>query len=242
MHVDFIKVHSRVPRQAFFALAAEAKRRHIPLAVHAPVNVTVSEISSADARSIEHTESLLGEAIYEKDPTRRDSLTDAAFEKLEGKEGDEVFSKILKNGNWYDPTLNSLYLLKGSDYDNKLGRRLLPIVSKLYKAGIPLLTGSDFAWRSSGIIPGADLHGELELFVQAGMTPIEALQAATINAARCLNIQNKSGSVEENKLADLVLLDANPLDDIRNTRKISVIFNNGKVLSGAALIDAIKTD
>lgn len=240
--VDFIKIHSRVPRKAFFAIADEAKKRHLWLMVHAPREVTVSEISDAGARSIEHTESLLGEAIYEKNDAVRDSLTDVAFKKLEGKEGEQIVTKIRKNGNWYDPTLISLYLLKGTDYEKKLGPRLMPIVTKLFRAGIPLLTGSDFAIKRAGIIPGIDLHGELELFVQAGLKPMEAIQAATINAARCLNIQTSVGSLEQGKLANLVLLDANPLHDIRNTRKISAVFLNGKVLSGSALKDAATPD
>ena len=237
MGVDFIKIHSRVPREAFFALAAEAKQKHIPIAVHAPVNLTVSEIADAGARSIEHTESLLGKAIYEDDPVARDSITNAAFTKLFGKDGQETILKLKRNGTWYDPTLISLYLLKGSAYDNKLGPRLLPVIAMLYAARIPLLTGSDFAWPDAGIAPGRDLHGELELFVKGGVSPLDALRAATINAAKCLDADDILGSVEEGKLANLVLLDGNPLENISNTRKISAVFIHGRVLMGADLVN-----
>ncbi len=225
--VDFIKIHSRVSRDAFFAIAEEAKTQGIPLMVHAPQNVTVTEISNAGARSIEHTESLLGPAIYEKDPAIRDKATDEAFKDLET---DDVFNTIRKNNNFYDPTLISLYLLKGTDYEKKLGPRLLPLVTKLHNAGVSLLTGSDFATKEAGITPGKDLHGELELFVKAGLTPMQALRAATINAAKCMNVDNVVGSVTEGKTANLVLLDDNPLKDIRNTRKIAKVFVNGKVI------------
>lgn len=226
--VDFIKIHSRVPREAFFAIASEAKRSDIPVMVHAPRDVSVAEISNAGARSIEHTESLLGSAIYEDDDRIRDSLTEAAFKRLET---DPVFEIIKKNGNYYDPTAISIYLLNGTDYEKKLGPRLLPLVTKLYKAGVPLLTGSDFGVKEAGIKPGIDLHGELELFVRAGMTPIEALRAATINAAECMRFSAKLGSIEKGKGAHLVLLDADPLNDIRNTRKISKVFKGGEVFS-----------
>lgn len=223
--VDFIKIHSRVPKDAFFGVADEAKKQGLPLMVHAPREVSVTEISNAGARTIEHTESLLGAAIYEKDPAVRDRMTDEAFRKLET---DSVFSIIKKNGNFYNPTVVSLYLLKGTDYEKKLGPRLLPLVTKLHAAGVPLLTGSDFATKDAGIVPGKDLHGELELFVEAGLTPIEALRAGTINAAACMHVGKDVGSISQGKLANMVLLDANPLTDIRNTRKISRVFVNGK--------------
>lgn len=228
LKVDFIKIHSRVPREAFFAIAEEARKQNIPLMVHAPKDVTVAEISKAGARSVEHTESLLGAAIYEDDAKLRDQLTDEALKKLET---DSVFSILKKNKTFYDPTLISLYLLKKSEYDNKVAVRLLPMITKLYKARVTLLTGTDFAWKEAGIVPGKDLHGELELFVKAGLTPLEALKAATINAAWCMGVEREAGSITQGKIANVVLLDANPLKDIANTKKISKVIVNGKLVN-----------
>lgn len=85
------------------------------------------------------------------------------------------------------------------------------------------------------VFPGFSLHEELELFVKAGFTPQEALRTATTHAAKFLGMEDRLGSAERGKLADLVLLDANPLEDIRNTRKIFAIVANGRFLSRADL-------
>lgn len=78
------------------------------------------------------------------------------------------------------------------------------------------------------IMPGFSLHDELANFVESGFTPMESLQTATSNPARFLGMEASFGSVEPGKIADLVLLSANPLEDIRNTRKISAVIANGR--------------
>jgi imidazolonepropionase-like amidohydrolase len=228
--VDFIKVHSRVPRAAFFALADEARKQNIPFVAHVPKDITVAEASDAGATSIEHTESLLGDAIYEDQEDVRERRTEEAFNKLGGEEGARVFARLVKNGTWYDPTLISLYRVKGAAYEKALAPKLLPVVSKLHQASIALLTGSDFGGKESGIRPGFDLHDELVLFVRAGMTPMQALQAATLNPAKCLNVIDSLGTVEKRKIADLVLLEADPLQEIGNTRKIAAVVVGGRLL------------
>jgi imidazolonepropionase-like amidohydrolase len=85
------------------------------------------------------------------------------------------------------------------------------------------------------IMPGFSLHDELANFVESGFTPMESLQTATSNPARFLGIENSFGSVEPGNIADLVLLSANPLEDIRNTRKISMVVANGRLFDRAAL-------
>lgn len=84
-----------------------------------------------------------------------------------------------------------------------------------------------------GISAGASLHDELALFVDAGLTPMETLQAATRNPARFLRVD--AGTIETGKRADLVLLDANPLDDIRNTRRIYAVILNGSLFNRSRL-------
>ena len=93
------------------------------------------------------------------------------------------------------------------------------------------MTGSDFGSVEAGIRPGYDLHGELALFIQAGMTPLKALQSATINPAKCLFLEDSLGTVEKGKIADLVLLNENPLESIKNTMNIYAVILNGKYLS-----------
>ena len=100
-------------------------------------------------------------------------------------------------------------------------------------AGLLLLAGTDVG--NPYVIAGWSLHRELELLVEAGLSPLAALQAATLNPARFLEATDSLGTVAEGKLAELVLLDANPLADIRNTRRIRAVVRNGKLYDRTAL-------
>jgi len=110
----------------------------------------------------------------------------------------------------------------------------LEVVNAMHHAGIPFLAGTDTA---SGVyvFPGFSLHEELQRFVAAGFKPMEALQTATLNPAKFLGMDDRLGTIEKGKLADMVLLDANPLDDIGNTEKIAGVVVNGRYLSREAL-------
>jgi imidazolonepropionase-like amidohydrolase len=109
----------------------------------------------------------------------------------------------------------------------------LKMVGEMNRAGVPILAGTDTA-AGVRVYPGFSLHEELELLVQAGLTPMEALQAATLNAGKYLGLAD-TGTIEKGKRADLVLLDANPLEDIRNTRKIESVVLAGRYFSRADL-------
>jgi imidazolonepropionase-like amidohydrolase len=110
----------------------------------------------------------------------------------------------------------------------------LQIVGAMHRAGVPFMAGTDTA-PGVYIVPGFCLHDELANFVEAGFTPMEALQTATSNPAKFLGMEASFGSVEPGKIADLVLLTADPLDDVGNTRKISVVVANGHIFDRAAL-------
>jgi hypothetical protein len=110
----------------------------------------------------------------------------------------------------------------------------LQMVGAMHRAGVPFMAGTDTA-PGIYIMPGFSLHDELANFVEAGFTPMESLQTATSNPARFLGMEASLGSVEPGKVADMVLLSANPLEDIRNTRKISIVVANGQFLDRAAL-------
>ena len=102
------------------------------------------------------------------------------------------------------------------------------MVGRFQKAGVGILAGTDDI--SPYVMPGFSLHDELALLVESGLTPIQALQAATLNPAKFFNQLASFGTVEKGKFADLVLLNANPLEDIRNTTKISAVVVNGRFL------------
>ena len=109
----------------------------------------------------------------------------------------------------------------------------LDMTLAMYRAGVPFMAGTDTA-AGVHVFPGWSLHQELELFVKAGLTPLQALQTATLNPARFLG-RDDMGSVDRGKIADLVLLQANPLDKIDNTRRIDAVVLNGRYLSHAEL-------
>ncbi len=105
----------------------------------------------------------------------------------------------------------------------------LKVVLQLHRAGIPIVAGTDKG------VPGHSLHRELELYVQAGLTPLEAIQTATINPARAMKLEHEVGTVEAGKRADMILIDGNPLDDIRNIRNVSHVIINGRLHETAPL-------
>jgi len=113
------------------------------------------------------------------------------------------------------------------------------IVGAMHVAGVPLLAGTDFG--NPYIYPGFSLLDELEEFEKAGLSPLAALQTATINPARYLQRTGDLGTVETGKLADLVLLDANPLEGTSNVRRIRAVVANGRLYTRAAL-DRMKRD
>jgi Amidohydrolase family len=115
----------------------------------------------------------------------------------------------------------------------------LEIVNKMRLAGVPFLAGTDTA-AGVHVFPGFSLHEELEYFVKAGFSPLEALQTATVNPAKFFGRLSEFGSIEEGKLGDVVLLDANPLDDIRNTRKIQAVILAGKYFSRQDLDEMLR--
>ena len=100
-------------------------------------------------------------------------------------------------------------------------------------AGIPIAVGTDSSGASR--VQGLWEHREMEHMVKAGLTPMQAIQAATVNGARMLGVEDKYGTLQPGKVADLVVLDANPLSDITNSRKIDAVWMNGKPVDRAAL-------
>jgi imidazolonepropionase-like amidohydrolase len=110
----------------------------------------------------------------------------------------------------------------------------LEVVHLLHQAGVPFLAGTDTP-PGVYIFPGFSLHEELQRFVAAGFTPLEALQTATVNPAQFFGMQDQLGTIEKGKLADLVFLDGNPLEDIKNTQKVSGIVLNGRFYSRSDL-------
>lgn len=110
---------------------------------------------------------------------------------------------------------------------------LLKIIGALHRAGIPIVAGTDVG------VPGFLLYRELELYVKAGLTPLEAIQAATITPARVMKLENEVGTIEAGKRADIIILDANPLDNISNIRKVRFVVAQGRLFDCAKLRESV---
>ena len=112
--------------------------------------------------------------------------------------------------------------------------RRLALIKKLFDAKIPFLAGTD-APAGYDLVPGASIHRELQLFVRAGLTPLQALQTATLNPALYFGKTADWGTVAPGKIADLVLLSGNPLVDIANTRNVAAVVADGRYYSSRTL-------
>jgi len=122
--------------------------------------------------------------------------------------------------------------IRNQDYrkSEKNRKSVLQNIFAMQQAGVLLLAGTQTSLDDIGT-PGLVLHDELNVFVQAGLSPFEALKTATVNPAKFKRREKDLGTIEKGKLADLILLDANPLADISNTRKINAVVVNGRYLS-----------
>ena len=114
----------------------------------------------------------------------------------------------------------------------------LDLILAMHRAGVKMLAATDaVVWY---VVPGFSLHDELELFVQAGLSPMDALQTATRNPAIYFGLSDTLGTVEEGKKADLVLLEANPLENISNTKRINAVIVGGRLFPKASLEKMLK--
>lgn len=257
--VDFIKVHRRVPRDAYFAIIDEAKKQTLPVVGHVPMTVKPEEASDA-GQLIEHTETLFEGTFSAELPAGQ--LLDA-IRRFRADAADTLFARFARNHTSVTPTLIAWsYQIEHPDASSFLAdprtryvarslresvRRAPPaippqelpefkrtfaefsaIVGQINRAGVSLLAGTDIA---AARIPGFFLHGELAALVDAGLSPLQALRAATVNPAKILKNEDDFGTVRVGKIADLVLLDANPLEDIRNTERIAAVVLGGRLLA-----------
>jgi imidazolonepropionase-like amidohydrolase len=259
--VDFIKVHRRMPRESYFAAVDEAKKQGLTLVGHIPLTVSPAEASDAGQATIEHTETLF-EGTFTAALNGRKLF--AAIHQFREDEADKLFARFATNHTVMDPTLIAYrasidfsdpalplnpnlryvavsnkkmleqYKLPAADLPQwkQTFDELCEVVRQMHTAGVTLIAGTDIAGPR---IPGFSLHQELALLVQCGLTPMQALQAATSTPASVLNKSKDLGTIEVGKLADMILLDANPLDDIHNTQRIHAVIVGGKLMNRAAL-------
>lgn len=249
--VDFIKVHDRTPRDAFFAIAKEARALGLPVAGHVPAAVSIEEAVEAGMRSIEHmANGRIHQGCADGRPYSLASCR-PRFELLARHEAmqtptlalynsmPEMFSKgTIEHGEYATPEL--LELWRGNREAAQVNAQLLASLRRQNEQNLRavpdlLATGTRFLAGCDGLVPGFCLHDELIWLNRAGLSPLQALQSATINAAEFLGRAAETGSVEAGMRADLVLLRADPLVAIANTQRIEAVILGGRVLDRGEL-------
>lgn len=248
---DFIKVHDNLSRESYFALMDEAGRLNLPVAGHVPNSITASEASAAGQKSVEHftgldeatsdpqkAETLI--AVFKKNHTwfcptliMRSNYASLDMPKL-AEDWRLKYVKPSWTTRWLKMTAEAVKTPPEEWSERQATiRREKMLVGKMQRAQIGILAGTDVT--NPFVIPGFSLHDELALLVEAGLTPAEALRAATINPAKFFDKTDSLGAIEKGKLADLVLLEENPLRDISNTKKIVAVIADGRYFSKEAI-------
>ncbi len=238
--VDFIGVSSRLPREAYFALIERARKYYSLVAGDVPATVSVMEAIDARQKSIEHMSGILL-ACSTEERRLREPLTLAlergdldgfrqaesiAFDTFSPQKADVLFERMAR---FETRSVPILVKLRVSPYEKGLYEKLTQVLMRMQRNGVAIMAGTDSG--EPGTHPGEELHQELELLVAAGLTPAQALRSATVEPAKYIGADEKLGAVAQGRVADLVLLDANPLVDIRNTRKIDGVVIGGKYFS-----------
>ena len=256
--VDAFKVHRRMERDSYLALIDEAQVLGVPVVGHIPMTVTPEEASRAGQRTIEHVATLFEGTFSQAHPDHladaihgwREHGAEELFALF--VKNHTVFDPTLVAYwglvQYYDPATPPDPRMRyvAASMKKAAAAREKPVVTPAdladqkavfaeyrevvrmaNRAGVVMVTGTDIAAER---IPGFTMHDELALLVDAGLTPMQALQAATLNAATVTKREKDLGSIEVGKLADLVLLRADPLADIHNTAKIDAVIAGGKLL------------
>jgi hypothetical protein len=146
---------------------------------------------------------------------------------LNGPEINEMIKALVSNNIPVDPTLD-IYeaIIKEDPLNQYLWPKILQLTKMLYDNGVTILSGSDIP--NFELVPGASLHYELELLVEAGIPPLEVIKIATRNGAQALGIEKDVGTIVPGKQADMMILSDNPMDDISNTKKIEAVISDGQ--------------
>lgn len=278
---DFVKIYNGVPRDAYFALAEEARKQNIPFVGHLPYQVRASEASDAGQRSIEHLDGIAIACSKREENLMRDlrplhylekmNLVVEGLHSFDAAKCQALFAQFRRNSTWQVPTLTvhrSMGMMDDRHFasDPRLAymnadvrrrwependfrfRRWRPaefelhrgvfnadkqLVGLMFRAGVPLLAGTDA--MNPFCFPGFSLHDELAMLVESGLTPLAALQSATLRPAEFLGRTGDLGSIAPEMRADLVLLASDPLVDIHATTQIKAVWLKGQYFDRPAL-------
>lgn len=224
-----MKIYSRIKPDVLRAIAAEAHRVGMSVTGHVPEGMTAFEGVEAGMDQINHlgpvTQAVRAKGLDETIRFLKEHRTvidpTLAWGELLARPKNVDISSFEPGFAKAPYTLTSVI---GTAFGQ--GARLtssLELVKALFKAGIPIVAGTDKA------VPAHSLHRELELYVQAGLTPMQVIQVATIGSARAMGMDREVGTVEAGKRADLIIVDGNPLQNFADLRKVTRVIANGRV-------------
>jgi imidazolonepropionase-like amidohydrolase len=251
------KVYDNLSLPVYDAIVSAAATAHLDVVGHIPDEVSVAHAIAAHQATIEHADSFLY-SLQRDNPSKAawaDTPWHDAYQRADLERLTAIADELHRAGIWTCPTI-IVGQFWAPDYEYSPEMKYVPAafradlhkhwapapfeerrafalaaVRRLHERGAGLLLGTD-AYIT---IPGFSALQELGLFVQAGLTPYEALQTGTINAARALHEQDSVGTVDIGKRADLLLLESNPLADVANVRKLVGVSLRGRWLPQSEL-------
>lgn len=249
---DVYKVYDDLSRDAYFAVIDEAKRVGLPVVGHVPRSVTIVEAAAAGQRTVEHFTGLDGALTNEVQadtiaamlarfhvrmcPTLVMRHGYAALDVPDVASDPRLAYAKPDWREWWSSLIREASAFPAGEMDRR--RALVAsedrLLARLHAAGVGVLAGTDVGACPFGV-PGFSLQDELVRLVDAGLSPDDALRAATIEPARLLGRGAADGTIARGARADLVLLDGNPLEDIKNVRRIRAVVLAGRLLDRAEL-------
>jgi imidazolonepropionase-like amidohydrolase len=256
---DFIKVYDHLSPEVYEAILTAAQEQDMPVVGHVPFAVGVNGVLESGQLTIEHltgyvdpdeVKFLIPEAQLDEyaqgtkaagvwscvtlSEYPKSKQTPDVFDQLQHQPGmiyQSPSTRLLSPFMYYMAAKSHTY--EGEDYPERVAELNRKMVQALHEAGAGILLGTDAA--QSYHLPGFSVHEELALLVEAGLTPYEALAAGTKNAAIALRQENEFGRVAEGQRADLLLLNANPLEDVANTNDRAGVLLRGRWYSDEEL-------
>ena len=259
-----MKIYSSVKLEEVKDVAEEAHRLGMTVTGHVPEGLNAYQVIEAGQDQINHI-SYIADIMTPPLPegaSRLDRANAAANIDLKSPEAQKAIAFLVQHGTVVDPTVALFEFFTASsaklpasiepgvthvapelqailaeagpptahtELQEKIVQKDLAIIGALHHAGVPIVAGTDQT------VPGYSLYREIELYAQAGFTPMEAIQAATIVPARVMGLDKELGTVEAGKRADVIILDANPLESIHNIRKVEFVITNGVMYNCAEL-------
>jgi imidazolonepropionase-like amidohydrolase len=259
-----MKIYSSVKLEEIKAIADEAHRLGMTVTGHIPEGLDAYQGVNAGMDQINHIQYIIAVMTPPASPgTNRLALLKQQTEiDLNSPESQKAIAFLKEHNTVIDPTIALFEFLTANTSKppasfepgvlkvapelaqqlvdvgppspvaplvEKLFAKELEVIGALHHAGIRIVAGTDQT------VPGYSLHREIELYAQAGFTPMEAIQAATIVPARVMGVDKELGTVEVGKRADVIILGGNPLEDIHNTRKVEYVITNGTMYDCAEL-------